>query len=142
MFDFQFETNFVFQSICDYMRLLPYKLNFLSCPCWVFVCMFFKHFIFLAKLRRTYGDLYVYFAPTCVKPRASQVTLVVKNVPDSAGRLKRCGFSLKDPLEEDTANPLQYSFLESFMDSRTCRLQSTGLHRVRNYWSDLACMRV
>ena len=49
---------------------------------------------------------------------ASDVVLVVKNLPANAGDVKRCGF---DPGSGRSpggghGNPLQYSCLESFMD--------------------------
>ena len=38
----------------------------------------------------------------------------------------------EDPLEEDMANPLQYSCLGNPMDSKPDGLQSMGLQRVRH----------
>ena len=37
-------------------------------------------------------------------------------------------------------NPLQYSCLKNSMDRGACELPSMGLHRVRQDWSDLACI--
>ena len=44
----------------------------------------------------------------------------------------------EDPLEEDMTTHSS-SCLENPMDRGACRLQSTGLQRVRHDWSDLAC---
>ena len=65
---------------------------------------------------------------------ASQVALVVKNMPANAG-------DLRDPVlipglgrspRGEHGNPLQYSCLENPMDRGASRLQSLGSQRVRH----------
>ena len=61
----------------------------------------------------------------------SQMALVVKNPPASAGDKKRHGFDpwvQKIPLN----NPLQYPCLENPMNRGACGLQSIGSQRVRH----------
>ena len=63
--------------------------------------------------------------------RASQVALVVKNLPANAGDLRDAGSipgSGRSP-GEGHCNPLQYSCLENPMDGEPGRLQSIGSHR-------------
>ena len=59
---------------------------------------------------------------TCLKPayvdRASQVGLVVKNLPANAGEVGSIPGSGRSP-GEGNGNPLQYSCLENSMDRRT-----------------------
>ena len=60
---------------------------------------------------------------------ASQVALVVKNLPASAGDIKDVGSvpgSGRSP-EGGHGNPLQYSCLENLMDRACCRAK---VHRV------------
>ena len=64
--------------------------------------------------------------------RASQVALVVKNLPANAGDIRDVGsipVSGRSPGEEH-GNPLQYACLENPMTEEPGRLQSMGLHRV------------
>ena len=64
--------------------------------------------------------------------RASQVALVVKNLPANAGDIRDVGSipgSGRSPGEEH-GNPLQYACLENPMTEEPGRLQSMGLHRV------------
>ena len=72
---------------------------------------------------------------------ASQVALVVKNPPATAGDVRDTGSipGLGRSPGEGNGNPLQYSCLQNPMDRGACRLQSIGSHRVRHNWSDLAC---
>ena len=58
---------------------------------------------------------------TAVLDLASQVALVIKNLPANAGDIKDMG-----------------SILESPMDRGACRLQSMGSQSVGHDWSDLA----
>ena len=59
---------------------------------------------------------------------ASQLSLVVKNVPASAGDVRDTGPvpGSRRSLEGGHGNPLQYSYLENPMDSEHGRLQSLG----------------
>ena len=72
---------------------------------------------------------------------ASQVALVVKNPPATAGDVRDTGSipGLGRSPGEGNGNPLQYSCLQNPMDRGACRLQSIGSHRVRHNWNDLAC---
>ena len=65
---------------------------------------------------------------------ASQVALVVKNPPASAGDVRDMGSipGLGRSPGEGNGNPLQYSCLENTMDRGVHRLQSKGSHRVRH----------
>ena len=65
---------------------------------------------------------------------ASQVALVVKNPPATAGDVRDTGSipGLGRSPGEGNGNPLQYSCLQNPMDRGACRLQSIGSHRVRH----------
>ena len=64
---------------------------------------------------------------------ASQVVIVVKSLPASAGRHKRCEFNtwVRKIPGGGNGNPPQYSCLENPID--------TGSHRIRHDGRDLAC---
>ena len=66
--------------------------------------------------------------------RASQVALVVKNLPANAGDVKDQGSipGLRRFPGEGNVNPLQYSHLENPMDSRPGGLQPIGSQRVEH----------
>ena len=66
---------------------------------------------------------------------ASQMALVVKNPPASAGDIRDTGSipKLGRSPREGNGNPLQYSYLENPMwADEPGRLQSMGLQRVRH----------
>ena len=71
---------------------------------------------------------------------ASQVVLVVKNLPAIAGDIR--GTSLIPGSRRSSgwrySSPLQYSCLENPMDGGLGRLQSMWLQSVRHDWRDLA----
>ena len=73
---------------------------------------------------------------------ASQVELMVKNLPDNAGDIRDMGSipgSGRSP-GGGHGNPLQYSCLESPMDrEEPGGSQSMGLQRVGHDWSDWVC---
>ena len=71
--------------------------------------------------------------------RASQVVLVVKNPPASAGDIKTWVQSLgqEGTLEEDMATHSSILAWRIPWSEEPGRLQSTGLQRVRHNWSDL-----
>ena len=62
---------------------------------------------------------------------ASQVVLVVKNLPANAGDLGSIPGSGKSP-GGGHGKPLQYSCLENLMDGDSSGLQSIGLQRIRH----------
>ena len=62
--------------------------------------------------------------------RASQVELVVKNLPANAGDIRDEG--LIPGLGRSPGNPLQYSCLENPWIEEPGRLQSIGSQRVRH----------
>ena len=62
---------------------------------------------------------------------ASQVVLVVKNLPANAGDLGSIPGSGRSP-GGGHGKPLQYSCLENLMDGDSGGLQSIGLQRVRH----------
>ena len=71
--------------------------------------------------------------------RASQVVLVVQNVPTNTGNLRDGGSipgSGRSP-GEGNGNPVQYSCLGNSMAEELCRLQSIEFQRVGYDWSDL-----
>ena len=74
---------------------------------------------------------------------ASQVALVVKNLPANAGDIRDVGLipgSGRSPRERN-ANPPQYSCLENPMDSGAWQsTQSIGSQRDGHDWSNLICM--
>ena len=72
---------------------------------------------------------------------ASQVALIVKNSPANAGNIEMEVWTLvwEDRLEEKNGNPLQYSCLEDPRTEEPGRLQSKGLHKVRQL-KRLTCM--
>ena len=89
-----------------------------------------------------WGSAYtwVFFYSKYSSTGASQVALVVKNLPAnaSAGDVRGTGLipgSGRSP-REGNGNPLQYSCLENSMD----RLQSIGSQRVRHDWCNLVHM--
>ena len=61
---------------------------------------------------------------------ASQVALVVKNPPASAGRCKRLGFHREDPLEEGMATHSSILAWRIPWTEEPGRLQSIESHRV------------
>ena len=65
---------------------------------------------------------------------ASQVVLVVKNLPANAGDIKDVGSipELGRSLGEGHGNPLQYSFLENSQTEEPGRPQSVALQRVEH----------
>ena len=69
--------------------------------------------------------------------RASEVALVVKNLPASAGDLRDEGLipGLETSPGEGHGNPLQYSCLENPMDRRAWR---ASVCRVANSWTRLS----
>ena len=62
---------------------------------------------------------------------ASQVVLVVKNLPANAGDLGSIPGSGKSP-GGGHGKPLEYSCLENLMDGDSSGLQSIGLQRIRH----------
>ena len=73
---------------------------------------------------------------------ASQVALVVKNLPANAGDIRDEGSipgSGRSP-GGGLDNPLQYSWLEDPWTEELRGLPYLWSHWVRHYWSDLACM--
>ena len=76
---------------------------------------------------------------------ASQVALVVKNLPANAGDIRDVGLipgSGRSPREWN-ANPPQYSCLENPMDSGAWQsTQSIGSQRDGHDWSNLACRHI
>ena len=66
--------------------------------------------------------------------RASQVALVVKNMPANAGDVRDMGSipGLERSPEGGNGNPLQYSCLGDPMDRGDWGIQSMGLQRVRH----------
>ena len=80
-------------------------------------------------------------APSSGRLRASQVALMVKNMPANAGDVGDEGLipgSGRSPGGWH-GNPLQYSCLENLMDSGAWRATVHRLQRVGYDWSDLAC---
>ena len=76
----------------------------------------------------------------CTLIGASQVVLVVKNLPASAGDIRdgdSAPGSGRSPGDGD-GNPLQYSCLGDAMDRGALWAMGHGSQRVRRYWSDLA----
>ena len=70
---------------------------------------------------------------------ASQMVLVVKNLPASAGDIRDVGSipgSGRSPGGEN-GNPLQYSCLENPMDEEPGELWFRGSQRIGHYGSDL-----
>ena len=65
---------------------------------------------------------------------ASQVALVIKNLPATAGDVRDSVSisGLGRAPEGGHGNPLQYSYLQNPMDRGTGRLQSIELQRVRH----------
>ena len=64
-----------------------------------------------------------------MKERASQVVLVVKNLPANAGDIRTSGLipGLGRSPGEGSINPIHYSCLENSMDTGACR---ATVHRV------------
>ena len=76
--------------------------------------------------------------PVCVSTSwASEVALVVKNAPASAGDAGLIPGSGKSP-GGGHGNPLQYFCLENPWTDEPGRLQSLGSQRIRHDWSNLA----
>ena len=71
---------------------------------------------------------------------ASQVALVVKNSPANAGDLRDVDLtpSQEDPLEESMATHSSILAWRIPWREEPCRLQSIGLQRVKQDWSDWA----
>ena len=65
---------------------------------------------------------------------ASQVALVVKNLPDNARDPRALGYILGSERSPGggNGNPFQYSCLENLWTEEPGGLQSIGLHRVRH----------
>ena len=73
--------------------------------------------------------------------RASQVALVVKNLPVNAGDIRDEGWILgpgRSP-GRGHGNLLQYSCLENLMKRGAWQATVMGSQRVGHYWSDLTC---
>ena len=72
--------------------------------------------------------------------RGSQVVLVVKNLPASAGDIRDSDSTpgLGRSSGEGDGNPLQYSCLGDAVDRGAWRAMGHGSQRIRHYWSDLA----
>ena len=75
--------------------------------------------------------------------QASQVVLVVKNLPANAGDLRDVGLIPESwrPPGGGHGNALQYSFLENPMDRSLAGDSSWG-YRIGHYWNELAHMHV
>ena len=73
---------------------------------------------------------------------ASQVVIVVKNLPNNAWEMRHSGSNpeLGRAPGGEHGNPLQYSCLENPMDREARRVTVVGSQRVRHDWSDLAFM--
>ena len=70
--------------------------------------------------------------------RASQVVLVVKNLPANAGDVRNAGLTPElGRSGGGHGNPLQYSCLENPMDRTPGGLQFTGSQRVGHNWSNI-----
>ena len=69
---------------------------------------------------------------------ASQVVLVAKNLPATAGEARNMGLILgwRRSSGEGNGNLLQYSCWDNSMDRKLGRLQSVGSQRVWYNWSD------
>ena len=69
---------------------------------------------------------------TKASPRASQVALVVKDLPANVADIRDVNSipGLGRAPGGERGNPLQYSCLENPMDRETCRLQSIGPQKV------------
>ena len=83
----------------------------------------------------------------CCPPRlieASQVVLVVKNLPANARGVRDTGLipGREDPLEEGMATHSSIPVWRILWTEEPGGLQSVGLHRVGCDWSDLACTQV
>ena len=72
---------------------------------------------------------------------ASQVALVIKNLPANAEDIRDVGSipALGRSPGGGNGNPLQYSCLENPIDKESGGLKSMRSQRVRHNWSDLAC---
>ena len=68
---------------------------------------------------------------------ASQVVLVVKNLPANAGDIRDVGLipGLGRSPGEGNGNPLQYSCLENPMEEEPGGLQTMGSQRVGHKWA-------
>ena len=77
---------------------------------------------------------------SCIGRWASQVALVVKNLPANAGERRDTGSITGSgrSLWGVHGNPLQYSCLENHMDKGAWQTTVQGSQRVRNDWSNLA----
>ena len=77
-----------------------------------------------------------YFSRIHTFNKASQVTLVVKNLPANTGDVRDRGFipGLKRFPGEGHGNPLQYSCLRISRTEETGELESMGLQKVRHAW--------
>ena len=75
---------------------------------------------------------------------ASQVALVLKNLPANAGDLRDTGSlpGLGRSPGEGNGNPLQHSCLENPIDIGPGGRQFTGFQRIRRDCSNLACMHL
>ena len=66
--------------------------------------------------------------------KASQVAVVVKNLPADAGDVRDVNLIRKTPLEERHGNPLQYSCLGNSPDGGAWR---ATVHRAAKSWTRL-----
>ena len=75
---------------------------------------------------------------------ASQVALVVNNLPANAGDIRDTGLipGLGRSAGGGSGSPLQYSCLETPTNRGPGGLQSIGSQRVAHDWIDLACMYI
>ena len=82
-----------------------------------------------------------FFKQFLLYPWASQVALVVKNLPASAGDRRDAGLipGLGRSPGGGRGNPLQCSCLENPTDRGAWELQSRGSQRVGDEWCDRAC---
>ena len=73
---------------------------------------------------------------------ASQVALVVKNLPANTGDVRDASMIPRSERSPGGGhgNPLQCSCLENPMDREPGGLQPMGLQRIGHNWSNLACM--
>ena len=74
----------------------------------------------------------------CICVRASQVVLVVKNLPASAGELRDAASIPEDPLEEGMASRSSVLAWRIPWTEEPDRLQWMGSQRLGEDWSDLA----
>ena len=78
------------------------------------------------------------FHDSLSKIRASQVVLVIKNLPANSGDIRDAGSILGSRISpgEGNGNPLQYSCLENLMDRGACWATVRGVTKSRTQLSD------